>query len=168
MFKRGKITDPHTCFKITVAKRNHVRSEGTQPSIFYTGFSSPIQQWMIRKYETSVHMEKIHSPEVIKSNFDQWEKIHTFNSFLQAQVSEIQGHSHCSFFILVKVNSIKSKWVCTEIDVPIPSSKAPLRWLHLWRLLSMRCHINYLLEEQIPMVNSKQCVFLKQKARLKL
>lgn len=31
----------------------------------------------------------------------------------------------------------------------------------------MRCHINYLLEEQIPMVNSKQCVFLKQKARLK-
>lgn len=31
----------------------------------------------------------------------------------------------------------------------------------------MSCHINYLLEEQIPMVNTKQSVFLKQKARLK-
>lgn len=125
---------------------------------------------MIKKINmkpVSVHMRKIHSPEVLRSNFDQWKKGTYIRSLPQAQVSKIQGQSHCSFFILVKVHSIKSKWVFTEIDAPLPSANAPLCWLHSWRLLPMKWYINYLPGEQIPMTSSKQCVFLKSKASLK-
>ncbi|MGE9805794.1 hypothetical protein ACQP3L_35050, partial [Escherichia coli] len=34
----------HTCFKIYIAKKGHFRTEGTMPSIYYIGFSSPGNQ----------------------------------------------------------------------------------------------------------------------------
>lgn len=115
-------------------------------------------------------MGKDRSSEAVKCNFDWRETTHPLIASSRSKSLRFKGTVTALY--LVKVNSIKSKWVFTEICAPLPSSNVSLHYniyadcaSHAFKIVYFpsstirKCHLNSeVLNKLFQVYNGRQWV----------